>query len=51
MTDRTGGEIARKTVVVRLRMHTDLTFAEIGAIVDRSVPWCEQACLLGGCDE
>ncbi|MWV63295.1 hypothetical protein GRS48_00405 [Halorubrum sp. JWXQ-INN 858] len=43
--------IERRTVVVRLRNRTDLTFAEIAAIVDRSVPWCEQAYLLEDRDE
>jgi len=51
MIDRSDVEISRVDVVVRLRDRTDLTFAEIAPIVARSVPWCEQAYLLGGCDE
>jgi len=42
--------IDRHLVIVRLRERTDLTFDEIGAIVDRSRPYCVQAYLLGDSD-
>ena len=42
--------IDRHLVIVRLRERTDLTFDEIGAIVERSRPYCVQAYLLGETD-